>query len=139
MGTLHGHTLRGYSISVGAHAPEGIFASQVHACLDAASARGSKLIAGIQQFVETRTRALSASGRAELDVTRLLAALGPRSIEADGEAIQNAARVCQDDIAGVLRQDSLDFPNEIESRIDLVCKFPACLDGLFTLALSACR
>jgi hypothetical protein len=99
----------------------------------------AKLIAGIQQFVETRTRALSASGRAELDVTRLLAALGPRSIKADCEAIQNATRVCQDDVAGVLRQDSLDFLSEIESRIDLVCKFPACLDGLFTLALSACR
>src|SRR5580658_776384 len=135
MRALHGHTLREYSISVAAHSPEGVFASQVHACLDSCSARGRKLFAGIQQFVETFTRALSAPGRAELDVTSLLATLGSRSVETHREAIQNMAGVCQHDVARTLRENGLDFFCEIEAAVNLVGKGPACLDGLLAPAL----
>src|ERR1700738_1629705 len=55
MRTLHGDTLNGQSISVGAQTPVGIFASQVHASLYSRSARGCKRFASIQQLVETFT------------------------------------------------------------------------------------
>ena len=139
MRTLHGDTLHGHSISVGAHAPVGIFASQVHASLYSRSARGCKRIASIQQFVETFTRSRTATGRAELDVTRLLAALRSRSVQAHRESIENTARVCQHDVAGALRKHGPDFTSEIESLIDLVGEFPACLDGLFALAFGKGR
>ena len=42
MRTLHGDTLHGHSISVGAHAPVSIFTSQVNAGLQSRSARGRK-------------------------------------------------------------------------------------------------
>ena len=55
MRTLHGDTLHGHSISVGAQAPVGIFASQVHASLYSRAARGCKRFASIQQPLETFT------------------------------------------------------------------------------------
>ena len=53
MRTLHGDTLRDHSISAGAHAPVGVFPSQIHASLHRSSARSRKRLASIQQFVET--------------------------------------------------------------------------------------
>ena len=134
MRTLHGDTLDGRPISAGAHAPVGVFARQVHASLHRRSARGCKRIASVQQFVETFTRARAAAGRAELDVTRLLAALRSGAVQAHRESIENAARVGQHDVARALRQYGPDFTGEIESLVDLVGEFPACLDSLFALA-----
>ena len=119
MWTLHGDTLRDHSISTGTHAPVGIFASQVHTGLHSHSARGRERFASIQQFVEAIAGARTATGRAELDVTRLLAALGARSVQAHRECIENAALVGQHDVAGALREHGPDFTREIESPIDL--------------------
>src|SRR5580704_8107100 len=139
MRALHGDTLHGHSISVGAQAPVGIFASKVHASLYSRSARGCKRLASVQQLVETFTRSYTTTGRAKLDVTRLLTALRSRSVLAHCESIENTARVCQHDVAGALRKYGPDLTNEIESLIDLVSEFPAGLDGLFALALGEGR
>jgi len=74
MRTLHGDTLHSHSISVGAQAPVGIFASQVHASLYSRSARGCKRFASIQQLVETFTGSGTTTGRTKLDVASCLAA-----------------------------------------------------------------
>src|SRR5271155_4471149 len=134
MRTLHGDTLHGHSISVGAHAPVGIFANQVHASLDSRSARGCKRFASIQQLVEAFTGSGTTTGRTKLDVTSCLAALRSGSIEAHCKSIENTARVCQHDVAGALRKYGPDLTGQIESLIDLVGEFPAGLDGLFALA-----
>ncbi len=113
MRTLHGYTLHGHSISVGAQAPVGIFASQVHASLQGRSTRGCKRIASIQQLVETLTSTRAAAGSTELDVTRLLAALRSGSIQAHCESIGNTARVRQHDVAGMLGKYGPDLTSEI--------------------------
>ncbi len=124
MRTLHGNTLHGHSISVGAHAPIGIFTSHIHASLFDHPSRGCKGLASIQQFVKTFTRARTATGHAELYVARLLATLGSRSIQAYSERIENIARVCQHDVAGVLRKHSPDFTGEIDPLSILCESFP---------------
>src|ERR1035438_2236097 len=85
MRTLHRDTLRGHSISVGAHAPVGIVPSQAYAGLDRHSARGREPVASFQQLIETTPRARTAAGRAELYVTELLAALRSGPVHADRE------------------------------------------------------
>src|SRR5579862_8662054 len=93
MRTLHGDTLHGHAISVGAQAPAGIFASQVHAGLYSRSARECKRLASIQQLFETFTRTWTTAGRTELDVTRLLAAFRSGSVQAHRKSIENTSRV----------------------------------------------
>ena len=139
MRTLHGDTLHGHSISVGAQAPVGIFASQVHASLYSRSARGCKRFASIQQLVETFTCSRTSTGRAKLDVTRCLAALRSGSVQAHCESIENTARIGQHDIAGALRQYGPNLASQIESLIDLLGEFAASLDGLFALAFGEGR
>src|ERR1700676_2290453 len=139
MRTLHGDTLHGHSISVGAQEPVGIFASQVHASLYSRSARGCKRFASIQQLVETFTGSGTTTGRTKLDVTSCLAALRSGSVQAHCESIENAARVCQHDVAGALRKYGPDLTSQIETLIDLVGEFPAGLDGLFALAFGEGR
>src|ERR1700757_2436739 len=109
MRPLHGDTLHDHPISVGAQAPVGIFASQVHASLYSRSARGCKRFASIQQLVETFPGSGTITGRAKLDVTSCLASLRSGSVEAHCESIQNTARVCQHDVAGALRKYSPDL------------------------------
>src|SRR5580704_3517001 len=138
-GALHGDTLHGHSISVGAQAPVGIFASQVHASLYSGSARGCKRFANIQQLVETFTGPGAAASRTKLDVTRGLTALRSGPVQAHCESIEDTARVCQHDVAGALRKYGPDLTSQIESLIDLVGEFPAGLDGLFALAFAEGR
>jgi hypothetical protein len=139
MRTLHRDTLHSHPISVGAQAPVGIFARQVHASLYNRSARGCKRFASIQQPVETFTGSGAPTGRAKLDVTSGLTALRSWPIQAHCESIENTARVCQHDVAGALRKYCADLTSQIESLIDLVGEFPAGLDGLFALAFGEGR
>src|SRR5579872_281562 len=134
MRTLHGDTLHGHSISVGAYATVGIFASQIHASLYSRSARKCKPLASIQQLVETVTGPNTTTGCTKLDVTSCFAALRSGSVQAHCESIENRARVCQHDVAGALRKYGPDLTSQIESLIDLVGEFSAGLDGLFALA-----
>ena len=90
---MHGDTLHRHSISVGSHAPVGIFASQIHASLDSRFPRGRKRFASLKQFVKAFTRTRTAAGRAELDVTLPAAGLGARADVADGHALE--ARRCR--------------------------------------------
>ena len=46
---------------------------------------------------------------------------------------------CQHDVAGALRKYGPDLTSEIESLIDIVGEFAACLDGLFALAFGEDR
>src|SRR3984893_11084037 len=111
MRALHGDTLHGHSISVGAQAPVGIFASQVHASLYSRSARGCKRFACIQQLVETFTGSGTTTGRTKLDVTSCLAALRSGSVQAHCESIENTLPVCQHDVAGALSPNNPTTPH----------------------------
>jgi hypothetical protein len=133
MRALHGHTLHGHAVPVGAQAPVGIFASQVHASLYRRSPRRCKRFASIQQLVETFTGSGTTTGRTKLDVTSCLATLRSRSVQANCKSIKNAASVCQYDVAGALHKHGPDLTSQIESPIDLVGEFPAGMDGLFAL------
>ena len=130
IGTVHGNALRGYPVTARAHPPEGIFASQVHACLQRDSARGSKRVASFEQAFETFTGSSATASGAELDVAEFAAALRSRSVETNRESIKNTARVRQEDVAGALREHGPDFTGEIESLKDSVGKLRTLLDGL---------
>src|SRR6202044_1438770 len=91
MRTLHGNTLHGHSISVGAQAPVSILASHVHTSLYSRSTREGKRFASIQQLVETFTGSGAATGCTKLDITSCFAALRSGSVQAHCESIENTA------------------------------------------------
>src|ERR1700678_5876 len=129
MRTLHGDALRDRSIAARPHATPGIFAGQVDAGLYRRLPRRRETFASSQQLIKTLTSTRTTANRSELDVTRLLATFRSRSVQTDREAIENTARVSQDDVAGPLRQHSPYFPCEIEPLVNFMGKSAARLDG----------